>query len=156
MYTNPPTPIHPQNPKNPTYQPTHKILVGIAANNPANRTSSSNTFIIWRPRPRLSEEPRLGEATILATRLEASMRTHGIRPRFRGDKGLPAPLTTTSYYAPRDSSIVIIFLDQIYPWRSVPRAAGVRRDAKRGLRTRKALGMWPTITLGRSRVAQTS
>ena len=83
------------------------------------------------------------------------MRTHGIRPR-EGDKGLPAPLTTTSYYAPRDSSIVIIFLDQIYPWRSVPRAAGVMRDAQRGLRTRKALGMWPTITLGRSRVAQTS
>ena len=42
------------------------------------------------------------------------------------------------------------------PWRSVPRAAGVRRDAQRGLRTRKALGMWPTITLGRSRVAETT
>ena len=57
-------------------------------------------------------QPRLGEATILATKLEASMRTHGIRPR-EGDKGLPAPLTTTSYYALRYSSIVIIFLDQI-------------------------------------------
>ena len=88
------------------------VLVGAAANSPANRTSNSNTFINWRPKPRLSEEPRLGEAAILATELEASMRTHGIRPR-EGDKGLPAPLTTTSYYAPRDSSIVIIFLDQI-------------------------------------------
>ena len=76
------------------------------------RTSSSNTFINWRPKPRLSEELRLGEATILATKLEASMRTHGIRPRG-GDKELPPPLTTTSDCALRDSSIVIIFLDQM-------------------------------------------
>ena len=36
----------------------------------------ASTFIIERPKPRPSEEPRLGGVTILATKLEASMRTH--------------------------------------------------------------------------------